>query len=228
MPFSAIILDFDGTLLDTETPIFETWRDLYERHGQTLEAELWATTLGTHGTFDPIAELAERTARPLDRDEIRRRVSRRIRRRCAAAPLLPGVEAVLAEARRLGLKIAVASSSSRAWVGRWLDHHRLRGAIDFLCNRDDVERVKPAPDLFLLAAAELGVEPAACVVFEDSPNGILAARCAGMRCVAVPNALTRLLEPPAADLVLGSLDEMSLAEVLGRLEREIPPQSPLS
>ena len=85
--------------------------------------------------------------------------------------------------------------------------------------REDVEHVKPAPDLFLLAAARLGVPPAACVVFEDSPNGIRAARAAGMRCVAVPNALTRALTLPGADLVVGSLAEAGLADLLCRLGR---------
>jgi len=82
-----------------------------------------------------------------------------------------------------------------------------------------VERVKPAPDLFLLAASRLGVAPERCVVFEDSPNGIRAARAAGMRCVAIPNAVTCALPMEGADLVLTSLGERSLAGILGGLDR---------
>ena len=88
-----------------------------------------------------------------------------------------------------------------------------------VCSRDHVARVKPAPDLFLLAATRLGVAPERCVVFEDSPNGIRAARAAGMRCVAIPNAVTCALPMEGADLVLTSLGERPLAGILGRLDR---------
>ena len=106
----------------------------------------------------------------------------------------------------------------------WLRRHGIRELLDVVVARDDVRKVKPDPELFLLAAARLGSEPSACVVFEDSPNGIRAALAAGMRSVAVPNALTRPLERPPVDLVLDSLAERSLAEILERLER-VPARS---
>ena len=82
---------------------------------------------------------------------------------------------------------------------------------------DTVPVAKPAPDLFLSAADCLGVAPAACLVFEDSPNGILAARAAGMRCVVVPGAITSRLTLPPADLVLASLDALPLDEIVARV-----------
>ncbi len=133
---------------------------------------------------------------------------------CESRPLLPGVEAVLGDARRLGLARAVASSSSCGWVDGWLSRHGIRELLDVVVARDDVTNVKPDPELFLLAARRLGAPPAGCVVFEDSPNGMRAALAAGMRCVAVPNALTRTLARPEVDLVLESLDERPLAAVL--------------
>ena len=84
---------------------------------------------------------------------------------------------------------------------------------------DDVALTKPAPDLFLSAASCLGVPPAQCLVFEDSPNGIRAARAAGMRCVAVPGAITGQLALPPADLVIAKLDALPLAEILAAVER---------
>jgi beta-phosphoglucomutase-like phosphatase (HAD superfamily) len=99
----------------------------------------------------------------------------------------------------------------------WLTRHGVRELLDVVVARDDVRKVKPAPELFLLAAARLGVAPAACLVFEDSPNGMRAALAAGMRCVAVPNALTRPLERPPVDLVLDSLAEQALAGILERI-----------
>ena len=111
-------------------------------------------------------------------------------RLCGEQPLLPGVRDRLLEARALGFAAAVASSSPSAWVQPWLDTHDLMPLLQAVCTRDDVARVKPEPDLFLKAAERLGVPPAECIVFEDSPNGIRAAHAAGMRVVAIPNALT--------------------------------------
>jgi beta-phosphoglucomutase-like phosphatase (HAD superfamily) len=112
---------------------------------------------------------------------------------------------------------AVASSSSSAWVKPWLERHGLASRFATVCTRDDVKAVKPAPDLFLLASSRLKVPPRDCLVFEDSPNGLKAARAAGMWAVAVPNALTRPLELPAHDLVLDSLAGMTLRELAARL-----------
>jgi beta-phosphoglucomutase-like phosphatase (HAD superfamily) len=113
----------------------------------------------------------------------------------------------------MGLKTAVASSSQAAWVRPWLERHDLLDAFDAVCTRDDVVAVKPAPDLFLLAAQRLGVPPESCLVFEDSPNGLRAARAAGMWAVAVPNALTGPLELPPHDLALASLAARTLASL---------------
>ncbi len=138
-------------------------------------------------------------------------------RGCEGQPLMPGVEALLRDAQALGLGRAVASSSSCGWVDGWLRRHGIRHLLDVVVARDDVRRTKPDPELFLLAASRLGVEPHACLVFEDSPNGMRAALAAGMRCVAVLNALTRSLPRPDVDLVLESLAERSLAQVLASL-----------
>jgi HAD superfamily hydrolase (TIGR01509 family) len=216
-PVAAVILDFDGLILDTETPIFEAWREAYRGRGHVLSMDDWQHSLGTNGGFDPLARLVELAGEGLDGEAVEREVQEANRRACEALSLLPGVEALLLEAERLGLRRAVASSSSRAWVEGWLTRHGIRGRVEVVCARDDVARVKPAPDLFLLAAERLALPPAACLVFEDSPNGMRAARAAGMRCVAVPNGLTRQLRLPDPDLVLGSLAERPLRAILDEL-----------
>jgi HAD superfamily hydrolase (TIGR01509 family) len=177
----------------------------------------WQHSLGTNGGFDPRARLVELAGEGLDGEAVEREVQEANRRACDAQSLLPGVEALLLEAERLGLRRAVASSSSRAWVEGWLTRHGIRGLVEVVCARDDVALVKPAPDLFLLAAERLALPPAACLVFEDSPNGMRAARAAGMRCVAVPNGLTRQLRLPDPDLVVGSLAERPLGAILEEL-----------
>jgi HAD superfamily hydrolase (TIGR01509 family) len=216
-PVAAIVLDFDGLILDTETPIFEAWREAYRGRGQVLSMDDWQHSLGTNGGFDPLARLVELAGATLDREAVEREVQEANRRACDAQSLLPGVEALLVEAERLGLRRAVASSSSRAWVEGWLTRHGIRERVEVICARDDVARVKPAPDLFLLAAERLALPPAACVVFEDSPNGMRAARAAGMRCVAVPNGLTRQLRLPDPDLVIASLADRTLGAILEEL-----------
>ncbi len=218
-PIAAVVLDFDGLILDTETPVFEAWRAAFSGHGQELSLDEWQHSLGTNGGFDPMARLLDLTGGAVDREAVLSEVQEANRRACDAQPLLPGVEALLAEAQGLGLGRAVASSSSRAWVLGWLARHGIGERFQVVCGRDDVARVKPAPDLFLLAAERLGRAPGACLVFEDSPNGMRAARAAGMRCVAVPNALTRQLSLPDPDLVVASLAERSLASILAELSR---------
>jgi len=212
------VLDFDGLIVDTETPIFDAWADAYRRHDQVLGLDVWQHALGTHGGFDPLDHLASLAGPSFDRDAVLREVKEATARGCEGRPLLPGVVSVLRSARDLGLSRAVASSSSCQWVEGWLARHGIRDLVDVVVARDDVRQVKPDPELFLLAAERMGVPPPSCVVFEDSPNGMRAALAAGMRCVAVPNALTRDLSRPEVDLVLSSLDELPLAAVLGRLE----------
>jgi HAD superfamily hydrolase (TIGR01509 family) len=220
---ASLILDFDGLIVDTETPIFDAWLALYQRHGQPLGLDEWQHALGTHGGFDPLAHLDALVGGTLDREAVVLEVKAATARGCEGQPLLPGVKSLLRDARRLGLGRAVASSSSCGWVDGWLRRHAIRDLIDVVVARDDVRKVKPDPELFLLAAARLGSPPSACVVFEDSPNGMRGALAAGMRCIAVPNALTRPLARPPVDLVLDSLAARPLAEILDQLSRVTRP-----
>lgn len=214
-PIAALVFDFDGTMVDTESPVLAIWSEVYRRHGHELSLDDWQHALGTHGGFDPHSRLVELTGGSFAGDP--QETTIRIRRLCEEEPLRPGVLPLLAAARRAGLKTAVASSSSLGWVERWLAHHGIRDRFDGVVGRDLVARVKPAPDLFLLAARELALPPAACLAIEDSPNGVRAARSAGMRCVIVPNRVTALLPFPAADLTLDTLEGVELADLLARL-----------
>jgi HAD superfamily hydrolase (TIGR01509 family) len=217
LEIAAVILDFDGLIVDTETPIFEAWLGAYRRRGQTVGLGEWQHALGTHGGFDPLDHLDSLVGGSLDREAVLAEVKSATAKGCEGQPLLPGVEVLLRDAKALGLGRAVASSSSCGWVNGWLERHGIRDLLDVVVARDDVRKVKPDPELFLLAASRLGVPSVACVVFEDSPNGMRAALAAGMRCVAVPNALTRPLARPPVDLVLDSLAERPLASILEAL-----------
>jgi HAD superfamily hydrolase (TIGR01509 family) len=221
---AALIFDFDGLLVDTETPAFESWRTIYAEYGHELPLELWKDALGTRHGFDALAHLAGLVGPPFDHDALLARREDAKRALSATQPLLPGVGAILGQAHALRMPCAVASSSDRAWVEGWLASHNIRDRFSCVRTADDVALTKPAPDLFLSAADCLGVPPAACLVFEDSPNGILAARAAGMHCVAVPGPITRHLALPPSDLVLESLDAMPLAEIVQKLDISQPPQ----
>ena len=216
-PFRAIILDFDGLIIDSETPLFDIWQAIYASHGGTLTLDQWQHALGTENGFDEYAELTRQTGVILTRETWRESVRAQLTSRCETEPLQPGVLDRLLEAKRGALGTAVASSSAASWVEPWLDRHDLRRHVDVVCTRDHVSRVKPAPDLFLLAAARLGVEPESCVVFEDSPNGLRAARAAGMWAVAVPRGLTKHLPLPDPHLVIESLAACTLLDLAMRL-----------
>jgi HAD superfamily hydrolase (TIGR01509 family) len=128
------------------------------------------------------------------------------------------VQAYLAEARQMGLKIGMASSSPCRWVIGHLQRLELLEFFDTVRARDDVERVKPDPELFLTVLADLGAEPQEAVAFEDSPNGIQAAKAAGLLCVAVPNPVTRQYSLAQADLRLDSLADLPLQALIEKVE----------
>ncbi len=211
-----LVFDFDGLILDTELPEFQCWQEIYAEHGCHLPLSTWAPCLGTVGAFDPFAHLEGQLGRPLDRLAVRARRETRFAELLAAEAVRPGVKAYTAAARRRGLKLGLASSSSRDWVAGHLARLDLLAVFDALRCAGDVPRVKPELDLYLSVCEALAVEPARAVAFEDSPNGILAAKRAGLFCVAVPNALTRQLALDGADLTVASLADVPLEAILHR------------
>jgi HAD superfamily hydrolase (TIGR01509 family) len=219
----AFLFDFDGLILDTETPSRAGWEWLYRQHGQELPPERWATVIGTHGGWDPMAHLEELVGGPLEREALDEQRAAHELSLIEAEELRPGISDYLAVAARLGLKRAIVSTSTR----RWIDAHlaRLEQAIDwdaFVTAELDVSRAKPRPTLYLEALDLLGVAADEAVAFEDSPNGIKAAKAAGIFVVAVPNTVTRDLGLDEADLVLDSLAELPPDELLARLNGDRP------
>ena len=224
---AALIFDFDGVILDTETCTYETTAAIFAEHGKTLDLAWWHSILGTadHAHWSDL--LAETIGHPVDREAV---VAQREARRLKIIRTLPpcaGVVELLDAADAAGVPTAVASSSLLAWVGGHLDRLGLRDRFAAVVTRDDVgddaARTKPAPDLFLAVAERLGVPPAACVVLEDSPNGVAAGRAAGMVVVAVPCPMTQALDLSAADLVASSLVDVDLVTLRDLTNRGSPP-----
>ena len=215
----ALIFDFDGLILETETPAYETWSEIYREHGHELPRERWVENIGASAwPFDALEHLASLVlpTGPFDRDFIKSRREARKIERVAALEMMAGVREYLSDARRLGLKVALASSASDAYVCGHLERLAVRDGFDVVVCRDHVERGKPFPDLYLRATSDLGVTAREAIAFEDSPNGIAAAKAAGLRCVAVPNPITATLDLTAADLRLDSLGALRLEDLIAR------------
>ena len=212
-----LVFDFDGLILDTEAPVYDAWQAIYAEHGHTLAFEKWAECIGTVDAFDPCEDLQALCGRPLDAAALEQRHRADCDALIATQAVLPGVRDYVEEARRLGLRLGVASSSSRAWVEGHLTRLGLREHFDVVRCRDDVPVVKPDPALYLAVLAATGVPPRDAVALEDSPNGVWAAKRAGLTCVAVPNPLTARLDLAHADVTLRSLAELPLSELLARL-----------
>lgn len=215
----ALIFDFDGLILDTETPEYQAWQNVYAEFGQSLTLEDWGQIVGgtAASDFHPLNHLEALTTRSLTDLDLESRVRTESMRIILAAKPRPGVIETLEAAQRLGLGLAVASSSPHAWVDTHLQRLGLFHYFETIQCRDDVSRTKPEPELFLAAKNRLGVEAHQALVFEDSPNGVLAANRAGIRVVAIPNPITQNLKFPPASLRLNEMSDMRLEDLLQKL-----------
>ncbi len=223
----ALIFDFDGLIMDTESPEVEAWQAVYARYGQVFPLEEWIDkVVGSYvENLDPGARLAELTGEPVDGQALKREVRSMRLAKHAMLPALPGVRDYIQEARRLGLRLAIASSSPHAWVEGYLRQLGLLEYFEMVICREDVLEVKPAPDLFLRALAVLEVLPEQALVFEDSFNGVLAAKRAKIRVVAVPNPITARGSMGQPDLQLHSLADIKLEKLLERFNSDIRPET---
>ena len=212
----ALIFDFDGVIIDTGTPDYQTWREVFNSHGVDLERAIWSRLIGSE-MFDVFQHLVDLAGVALDREEVLRSRRKRYRTIVQASPLLPGIHDHIAEAGRLGLKLGVASSSDRAWVEGHLADRELLANFQCVVTKDDVKNIKPDPELYLLATRRLGTSPDRAVAVEDSYHGVTAAKRAGLYCVTVPNSMTNDMPLEQADLRLEALSDMGLRELLETL-----------
>jgi HAD superfamily hydrolase (TIGR01509 family) len=213
----ALIFDFDGVILETEGPSYLSWVEVYQSFGQMLPFSAWSRNIGTtRGDFDPHLELERQLSRAVDWEPVESRRQASESALIEAQSILPGVEAYLSDARRLGLKIGLASSSSCGWVIGHLTRLGLLEWFDCICAADDVKNIKPDPELYLYVLHQLDVRAGEAIALEDSPIGIRAAKSAGVFCVAIPNPLTNHLPLSEADFQLGSLAEMPLEQLLDK------------
>jgi HAD superfamily hydrolase (TIGR01509 family) len=210
----AALLDFDGLILDTESAGFEALRRVFAAHGATYTLADYLQIVGTHNFVrDPLQLLETSIGRSVDRAAFAAACREQETELHRHLVVLPGVTDLLAAARARGWKLGVVSSSSHQWVDGLLRQHGLFEHFDTIVCSGDAPRVKPEPDLYLEALRRLGVVANEAVAFEDSYNGSLAAKRAGLWCVAVPNAITRSQDFAHCDRVVGSLAGFDLASL---------------
>jgi HAD superfamily hydrolase (TIGR01509 family) len=206
-PLRAVVFDMDGVLVDSEPIHRAAAEEMLRDAGHVLTDEMYVRCIGTtvEATWDIIEE---ETGLDWGLEEFKARYEGYILAELSR-PLerLPGVDRVLGLVEQRGLGLALATSSRRSWLDATLGGLGLTGRFPVTVTGDEVEHGKPDPDIFLLAARRLGVEPHACLAIEDSPPGVAAAHAAGMRSVAVRTEATRGLSLDGADVILESLEE---------------------
>lgn len=218
----ALVFDFDGLILDTETNEFHAYAETYRHFGAELPLEMWSKVIGTDmlSVFNPYDYLESCLGKPYDRELFRTMRRTLFVERMERERLRPGVTDVLEQARRLGLAVGLASSSHSDWITGYLTKHGIRDYFSVIRSRDHVANVKPDPELYRQAVEHLGVKPEEALAFEDSPNGSLAAHRAGLHCVIVPNTVTATLTFGAHSKRIDTMAGLDLAKLLVELTNE--------
>jgi HAD superfamily hydrolase (TIGR01509 family) len=218
MTIKALIFDFDGLLMDTETTLLDSWRAEWRRHGLELDESTFFADHGGDTTDEKYELLAGAVGPGFDRaaSHARRTAYRDERHRTLG--LTAGLDAWLREAEGLGLRLAVASSSRRDWVAGNLARTGDLARFEVLACGDEVPAHKPDPAVYRLALQRLGLPPEAAVAFEDTSHGVSAAVAAGLRCVAIPNLYAHNARFDQATLRLPSAAGTPLTEVLTQVE----------
>lgn len=213
MPFRALVFDFDGLIMDTETPEVEAWETIFREHGFEFPEEWWVQAVGRGAeqmAETPIHVLERKVGRSLDHEALHAVYEERRMNVINALDALPGVRELIDEAKRSGIALAVASSSKHDWVDTHLTRIGLFDRFDAILCADDVQQAKPFPDLYLAACAALDAEPSRSLALEDSPNGIRAAKDAGLWCITIPNPQTAHLDLSQADIRLETLSGITI------------------
>jgi len=213
----ALIFDFDGLIIDSESPEFEAWHELFAEYGRELGLELWADLVGRPPThFDLYGYFCKHIDPVIEVEKLRQDRRARVIALTITQPILPGVEEYLQSATALGLRIGLASSSTRDHVRGHLHRLKLLDYFHSIRCFEDTDRHKPDPTPYLKVLEDLGAKADEAIALEDSPNGVAAAKAAGIFCVAVPNPITCRLPLEHADHRLASLAEEPLEKIILR------------
>ena len=212
MPPAAVIFDFDGIVLDSETPEFESHRRIYDRCGATLSVDEWCGVIGTWSEGHDerwFTQLAARAPGAPSREDYHAERQRIFADIVPREPMR-GIRDLLARLIEAGVPVAIASSAPSRWVVPAVERIGMTRQFGAIVTGDLVAHRKPAPDVYLEAARRLGVDPARTIAIEDSGPGITAALAAGMKTVAIPHWLTAGHDLSGADLTVAHAGELTL------------------
>lgn len=208
----ALIFDFDGLILDTESVEVVLWQELYSAHGAVFDLAAYKEIIGTFGLkkFSPSQEFRN----VIGNDDIAQPYLDTMREKMdnvlLQSPPMPGVVDLISQAKPFNLRLAVGSSSPYSWVNRYLSHMGLWDEFDTVVTLDDVSHSKPSPEIFQTILSRFNIHPNQALVLEDSPNGVLAANRAGIPVIAVPNMVTTGLSFDGALEIMPSLSSIQL------------------
>ncbi|HKB13152.1 MAG TPA: HAD-IA family hydrolase [Vicinamibacterales bacterium] len=209
---AAVVFDFDGIVLDSETPEYESHRRIYERCGVPLTVADWCEAIGVWNEGHVDRRFETLRSRSRDAPPLDEYVAERQRIFQMLLPLRPmrGIHELLLALEAAGIPAAIASTSRAGWVIPAAERIGVRDLFDAVVTGDEVPRRKPAPDVYLEAARRLDVDPSDSVAIEDSAPGVTAARAAGMTVVAIPHWLTATHDVSAAHLQVAHAGELSV------------------
>lgn len=210
----AIVFDFDGVILDSERIMYLVMQKMFHEYHVNLPLSLWSQAIGTQHGFDSIKYLEERSHVKIDRASFLGERDHLFNVLVDREEVLPGVKSVLSQADSLGLKIGLATSSKGDWPRRHLKRFGLADYFQSIKSMDDVQKVKPDPELYIQSLQSLQVQPKEAIAIEDSFNGSLAAKKAGMYCIVVPNAVTKQMPFGHVDGCFKSLQDVSLEKLI--------------
>ena len=210
----VVIFDFDGLILDTETVELNLWRKIFSEHDILFDLESYLKTIGsiTSKTYEPSKILAEVVKNGETPSDIYRKVEKQIIDQLDGEKPLPGVLKTIQTAKSMGIKTAVGSSSTLDWVKPHLVRLGIWNQFDTVVTFEDVNECKPSPEIFLKVLERLDVQPHNAIVLEDSENGVLAARRAGIPVIVIPNEVTKNQVFTGAILKLSTLEDLDLKE----------------
>ncbi len=215
----ALVFDFDGLILDTESPDLIAWKNVYRFYGYELPLERYLLTVGTdQSAFKPGAHLCSLVGNPSLIDEVSEKQKKFLGKYLTSSDLMPGVRNYLESAKLLGLKTSIASSSNDKWVCGNLSRLKCTHLFDTVITAGNKYPPKPDPTVYSIALESLGVYPRETMAFEDSLNGVSAAKQAGIYCVAVPNFVTANMDFSESNLRLVSLLSISLQDLIRIVE----------
>ncbi len=205
----AMLFDMDGLMIDSEPFSFKAFKSVFEKYGRQLSKEEYIRRYVGVSEAEESKDMVVRFNLPISAEELVQ-AKRTLYKQLLKDNVItqPGLMELLEKLHQYNYKTAIGSSSTLKNIKAVINKLKISSLIGTYASAEEVNNGKPAPDVYLLAAKKLGVSPAGCLVLEDAPKGVQAAKAAGMLCFAIPSNETKGQDFSMADKVLNSLSEV--------------------